>query len=264
MAKVEHKESPMKTECSLSLLASLFLRSPRLCLSPRRSLWAGRVRLRARYQNKQRWGWKNGVHAAYQRGEDERAQKQGKNQTARHEGNARGLLLLVHTYFHRERYHFKALKRRATPRHANTRDSQLLGGKKKNINSNSSPYQMYISPEGLEEEKKKNRERHSKDCNRLVMNKTLHQNWKDGEISFLSACWETRDVSLPTLSFYVLGSVNPQCDEWRNIPISLAATALRESASTTSKYHSAPPEDLMFRWNHQVHITTYIYIYALI
>ena len=131
MAKVEHKESPMKTECSLSLLASLFLRSPRLCLSPRRSLWAGRVRLRARYQNKQRWGWKNGVHAAYQRGEDERAQKQGKNQTARHEGNARGLLLLVHTYFHRERYHFKALKRRATPRHANTRDSQLLGGKKK-------------------------------------------------------------------------------------------------------------------------------------
>lgn len=124
-----------------------------------------------------------------------------------------------------------------------TRDSQLLGEKKQNINSNSSPYQMYISPEGLEDEKRKKRERHSKDCNRLVMNKTLHQNWKDGEISFLSACWETRDVSLPTLSFYVLGSVNPQCDEWWNIPINLPATASRESATTTSKYHSAPPDE---------------------
>lgn len=45
------------------------------------------------------------------------------------------------------------------------------------------------------------------------MNKTLHQNWKDSEISFLSARCETRDVSLPFLSFYVLGSVNPQCNE---------------------------------------------------
>lgn len=44
----------------------------------------------------------------------------------------------------------------------------------------------------------------SEGCNRVVINKTLHQNWKDNEIPFLSACCETRDVSLPTLSFYVL------------------------------------------------------------
>lgn len=64
----------------------------------------------------------------------------------------------------------------------------------------------------------------------LVMNKTLHQNRTGSEISFLSACCETRHVWLPTLSFYVLGSVNPQCDEWWNIAINLAGWVLRESA----------------------------------
>lgn len=46
---------------------------------------------------------------------------------------------------------------------------------------------MNVSLEGLDT-------RHSKDRDMPVMNKTLHQNWKGSEISFLSACYETRRV----------------------------------------------------------------------
>ena len=50
MAKVEHKESPIYENSVFPLLSLWLLVSVPLC----RSLWAGYVRLCARYQNKQR------------------------------------------------------------------------------------------------------------------------------------------------------------------------------------------------------------------
>ena len=125
MAKVEHKESPMKTECSLSLLLTLSFCSLCLCLSV--ALSAGRpcVPLRSLSEQTEMRVEEWGTHM-YQRGEDERVQNKGKSNT-RHEGNTRELFLSAHTFFHRELYHFNALKRcYTTTQHTNTPECQLL------------------------------------------------------------------------------------------------------------------------------------------
>lgn len=176
----------MKTECSLStrlplssLSVSVSLRGA-LC---GQAVCASMLVIRTNRDE----GGRTGYTPRTREGRMKEHKNKGKS-NSRHEGNARELLLLVHTYFHRELYHFKALK--GVPHH-NTPTREIVSfweEKKQNINSNSSPYQISFPPEGLEDEKRKKKERHSKDCNRLVMNKTLHQNWKDGEISFLSAC----------------------------------------------------------------------------
>lgn len=54
--------------------------------------------LHAHYQNKQRWGWKNGVHTLNKTG--------GKK--IKHQHNTRELSLRVHIVFHREAPHFHA------------------------------------------------------------------------------------------------------------------------------------------------------------
>lgn len=120
MAKVEHKESPMKTECSLaarlplpSLSVSVSLRGA-LC---GQAVCASMLVIRTNRDE----GGRTGYTPRTREGRMKEHKNKGKS-NSRHEGNARELLLLVHTYFHRELYHFKALKGIATPQHANTHE----------------------------------------------------------------------------------------------------------------------------------------------
>lgn len=69
--------------------------------------------------------------------------KTQQNQREGMRGNTRELFLVVHTNFHRDPYHCIALKNHN--HNTNTRHS----APENNINSNSTPYHAYISPEGL-------------------------------------------------------------------------------------------------------------------
>ncbi len=163
MAKVEHKESHMKTECSLSTpLLSLFALC--VCVSLSLSLWAGRVRLYARYQNKQRWGWNNGVHTMYQRGEDERVKNKRKSNAGKRATPGNCFYRRTPTSIG-ELYHFNALKVCHITTH------QYMRLKKKNpIAVHIRLHRVhteYIFLKGLK--RKKERQRLSKGCNRIVM-----------------------------------------------------------------------------------------------
>ncbi|MED6273949.1 hypothetical protein CHARACLAT_011552 [Characodon lateralis] len=115
-AKLEHMDSPI---CENSALP---LRSP---LSLLRSQWAGRVHLCARYQNKQRCGWKRRVHTAYSSG-----RMREPKTTGGHEGDTGEYFLSARTCIQGEHFHFNALK--DVQHHINAKESSAEEKKKSN------------------------------------------------------------------------------------------------------------------------------------
>lgn len=108
MAKVEHKESPMKTVFSLSS-STLSFSSLRLCLFAALSLGGPCAPLCLLSEQTEMRVEEWGTHQVPQREEDESVKNKRKSNT-RHEGNSWDSFLSEHIYFHRDLYHSNALK----------------------------------------------------------------------------------------------------------------------------------------------------------
>lgn len=168
MAKVEHKESPMITERSLyypTLSFSLSV-SMSLCHSLcGQAVCASMLVIRTNRDERGRRGYTLCTREGRMK-----EKKIRENKTpCRHEGNTRDLIILAHTYFHNWLLSFSCITGMF---HHNTTIQMIVSSWKKIL-----PLPVHIRCSFTWRVlKKEKRERLSKGCNRLVMNKILHQN----------------------------------------------------------------------------------------